>query len=63
MANGADALVISIGYRLAPEHPFPAGPDDCRDAADWLVDNAEKEFGAALQFIGGDVRAEVLEES
>lgn len=57
MANGGDALVISVGYRLAPEHAFPAGPDDCDDAADWLVDNALKEFGATLQFIGGDVKA------
>ena len=55
-ADGASALVISIGYRLAPEDPFPAGPDDCRDAADWLADNAEKELGAPLRYITGDVR-------
>ncbi|PGH23388.1 hypothetical protein AJ80_02498 [Polytolypa hystricis UAMH7299] len=52
-----DALsmaTISVGYRLAPEHPFPAAPEDCYDVAEWLVDNAEKEFGAPLKFICGD---------
>ena len=48
--------MISIGYRLAPEHPYPQGPEDCFDAAEWLVDRAEAEFGAPLKFIGGEVR-------
>lgn len=46
---------MSIGYRLAPEHPYPQGPEDCIDAAMWLVDHAEAEFGAPLKFIGGEV--------
>ena len=54
MANGADLAVISVGYRLAPEDPFPAGPHDCYDAAEWLVDNAESEFSAPLRFISGE---------
>lgn len=54
-ANNSDCATISVGYRLSPEHPFPAGPEDCYDVAEWLVDNAEAEFGGPLKFIGGEV--------
>lgn len=46
--------VISVGYRLAPEDPYPAGRHDCFDAAEYLVDHAEEEYGAKLLVIGGD---------
>lgn len=55
IADGADVAVISIGYRLAPEDPFPKGPEDCFDAAEWLVKNAKANFGAELKFMGGEV--------
>lgn len=47
--------VVSVGYRLAPEDPFPAATNDCYDAAEYLVDNADKEFGGPLRFVGGEV--------
>jgi len=54
IATKTNTVVISVGYRLAPEHPFPAGPDDCYDAAEWLVDNAQSIFGCPLAFTGGE---------
>lgn len=40
LANRSDAVIISVDYRLAPEFPFPYGPDDCYDALLWIVANA-----------------------
>ncbi len=45
---------VSVEYRLAPEHPYPAGPDDCEAAALWLVKNSKSEFGSDLLTIGGE---------
>jgi acetyl esterase len=54
LANERGIAVVSVDYRLAPEHPFPAGPDDCEAAALWLIEHAESEFGATPLLIGGD---------
>jgi acetyl esterase len=48
-------LTINLGYRLAPEHPFPAGFDDCVFAAEWAAANARRwEGDASRMAIGGD---------
>jgi acetyl esterase len=55
MADATGLAVVSVEYRLAPEHPFPAAPDDCEDAARWLIDRGVKELGAPARFaIGGE---------
>lgn len=40
MSRGLDAVVVAVDYRLAPEHPHPAGLADVHAAARWAVDHA-----------------------
>lgn len=53
LAQAVSAAVVSVEYRLAPEHPYPAGPDDCEDAALWLLDSGRDRFGTDRFVIGG----------
>ncbi len=53
IARRARCAVVSVDYRLAPEHAYPAGPDDCETAALWLLANAKREFGTDRLAIGG----------
>lgn len=46
--------VVSVRYRLAPEHPYPQGPDDCEAAALWLARVAQEKFGTSRLAIGGE---------
>ncbi|MFT6772519.1 MAG: acetyl esterase [Paracoccaceae bacterium] len=54
LAAATGAAVVSVRYRLAPEHPWPAGPDDVMTAARWLIGNAMAEFGTDRIVIGGE---------
>lgn len=55
IANTARCPVLSVEYRLAPEHKWPAGLEDCEFAYEWALKNAEK-YGAPAgeAAIGGD---------
>ena len=54
IARETGLTAVSVGYRLAPEHPYPDGPDDCEAAALWLLGCAERELGAPLRAVGGE---------
>lgn len=54
MADNFRLTVVSIGYRLAPEDPWPACANDCYDAASYLVENGQEKFGGKLLFTGGE---------
>jgi acetyl esterase/lipase len=44
LAHAASAVVVSVDYALAPEHPYPAGLDDCETVTRWALRNASR-FG------------------
>ncbi|HTT94128.1 MAG TPA: alpha/beta hydrolase [Solirubrobacterales bacterium] len=52
-ADAAGVAVVSVDYRLAPEHPWPAAPEDCETAALWALDQAQERFGTSRLAIGG----------
>lgn len=54
LATELDMVVVSVDYRLAPEHPYPAAIDDGITVAEWLIDNSVSEFGTDRILTGGE---------
>ncbi len=47
-------VAVSGAYRLAPDHPYPAAPDDAEAAALWLLEHGAELFGADSLILAGD---------
>lgn len=54
LANDTGLACISVEYRLAPEHAYPAAPDDCEAAALWLANGADELVNTDFLAIGGE---------
>jgi acetyl esterase len=55
LCNASQTCLVSVEYRLAPEHPYPAALEDARSALAWVFDNSESAFIDTQRIaVGGD---------
>jgi len=54
IADACHFVCLSVEYRLAPEHPYPAALEDCEAAALWLAGPGRAELGVSALTIGGE---------
>lgn len=54
LAEESGWTVVSVDYRLAPEHPFPAALEDAYAAVEWIAENPEEVGGNGTIAVGGD---------
>jgi len=47
-------VVVGLSYRLAPEHPFPAGLEDCQDVLRWMVESRPAGLDPTRIAVGGE---------
>jgi acetyl esterase len=57
LCSRAGVTVVSVDYRLAPEHPFPAGVEDAAAALDWVMANEDGPFVIGGDSAGGNLSA------
>lgn len=54
LAKRTGYVVVGVSYRLAPEHPFPAGLEDCQDVLQWMVDKQPQGLDPKRLAVGGE---------